>query len=955
MNLLIHYDKIDPSIFEGDKDYITNFEILSQILPALSLKYKTKLYSNDEDNATSNHIIEIINGEMIRGNIDKSTLGASTKGIIQRIYNDFGCQAAQEFIDNLQDIITEYMKLSGYSVGISDLIADVDTQNEIISAINKKKQEVQHLINQTRLGVFENKTGQSNVDEFEMNVNTILNAAASEAGKLGRTNLDKNNRFVRMVNAGSKGSDINISQMIATLGQQNIDGKRIPYGFDSRTLPHFQKYDDSPEARGFVQSSFIDGLTPSELFFHAQGGRVGLIDTAVKTSQTGYIQRRLVKGHEDLKVAYDMTVRNNKDKIVQYCYGDDNADAVKIETQTCPLNSMALEDIYAYFNISFEKSVYQLFTKSALTRLKNKKKAIVERCKIIINEMIINRNMIVKHVFNYQTGNKIYIPVAFEYIINNISKQLHIQSNSLIDISPFDAIALVDATFNKLSKHSYTTPNNLFKTMYYYHLFPSNILISKRFNKKALEYLLEVIELSYMKSIVAPGEMVGMIAAQSIGEPTTQMTLNTFHFAGVASKSNVTKGVPRVEEILSLSENPKRPSLTIYLPEHEQYDRHNAIDIMNMVEYILFKDLIITSQICFDPFNNEYDQDIDLINQYKEFENLVGECESDEDYNKWMIRIELDRFKMLEKNITMDDIHYAINISYHKEIQCVYSDYNSEQLIFRLRIKLNNKIINPNNSLDQSDQIYRLTNFQNYLFENLTIRGVKNIDKVLLRKNPNVIKYEDDKFVRKDIWVLDTIGTNLLSVLGLDYIDATRTVSNSIIEVYKVLGIEAARMSIYNEFVEVLADNDTYINERHLTLLCDRMTYSIVLVSIFRHGINNDNIGPIAKASFEETPEQFIKAAKHAELDNIRGVSSSIMCGQEGYFGTNSFDVFLDINQFNKNIVEIEKSIDYQAQLESIENPNSYCNSSNLSIDNNSSMITGDNSGCPDTDYNIDL
>ena len=122
-----------------------------------------------------------------------------------------------------------------------------------------------------------------------------------------------------MVDAGSKGSDLNISQMISCLGQQNVDGKRIPYGFEDRTLPHYTKYDDSPNARGFVENSFIGGLNPDELFFHAMGGRVGLIDTAVKTSQTGYIQRRLIKSLEDLMTHYDMTVRNNKNKIVQFC------------------------------------------------------------------------------------------------------------------------------------------------------------------------------------------------------------------------------------------------------------------------------------------------------------------------------------------------------------------------------------------------------------------------------------------------------------------------------------------------------------------------------------------------------------------------------------------------------------------------------------------------------------
>ena len=259
-----------------------------------------------------------------------------------------------------------------------------------------------------------------------MQVNNILNAAASEAGKLGRENLSKDNRFVIMVNAGSKGSELNISQMIATLGQQNVDGKRIPYGFDSRTLPHFQKYDDSPQARGFIQSSFINGLTPEELFFHAQAGRVGLIDTAVKTSQTGYIQRRLIKGCEDLMVAYDMTVRNNKGKIVQFRYGDDSADPVKVEAQNCPIVTMSLEDIYVHFNIVHSNALYALYVKEVVPQLKTQKKDTLQKIKTVIDSMIYYRAIVVKNVFKHTDESKVYLPVAFSHIINNIYNQMHL-------------------------------------------------------------------------------------------------------------------------------------------------------------------------------------------------------------------------------------------------------------------------------------------------------------------------------------------------------------------------------------------------------------------------------------------------------------------------------------------------------------------------------------------------
>ena len=143
-------------------------------------------------------------------------------------------------------------------------------------------------------------------------------------------------------------------------------------------------------------------------------------------------------------------------------------------------------------------------------------------------------------------------------------------------------------------------------------------------------------------------------------------------------------------------------------------------------------------------------------------------------------------------------------------------------------------------------------------------------------------------------------STNLLTLLGLDFIDVNRTFTNDIQEIYRILGIEAARQAIFNEISEVIEYDDTYINYHHLSLLCDRMTCNDGMVSVFRHGINNDNIGPIAKASFEETPEMFLKAARHAELDPMRGVSANVMCGQEGYFGTSAFQVVLDIDKFSE-------------------------------------------------------
>jgi DNA-directed RNA polymerase II subunit RPB1 len=955
---------------------VTNFDILSQIMPPLSMKYKTKAFKDDKDDAkTSNAVIEIKNGTYVRGQMDKSVLGARTKGLLQRVCNDFGNFASAKFVDDLQNVVTEYMKSTAFSVGISDLISDQKTNDEIVQVITKKKTDVKNLIDQVQIGIFENNTGKTNEQEFETQVNSILNQATSESGKIGLKNLSKDNRFVIMVNAGSKGSDLNISQMISCLGQQNVDGKRIPYGFENRTLPHFTKYDDSPGARGFVESSYINGLSPQELFFHAMGGRVGLIDTAVKTSSTGYIQRRLIKGLEDLMVAYDMTIRTNKNKIVQFCYGDDNIDTTKCEDQHIPIVSMSTQDIYAHYLIPEEKgsvkTLSNIFLKNTLARYKKQNKEFMDKTQEYIDMMIKNRESIIKHVFKNKSDSSVSCPVALAYVINNIQGQCNITISSLVDITPFEALEMIERCYNNLKKIYYSPPTELFKTLFYYYLSPKDLLIIKRFNKAALTLLLDTITIDYKRAIVAPGEMVGMIAGQSIGEVSTQMTLNTFHFAGVASKSNVTRGVPRIEEILSLSSEIKNPSLSIYLKPEDETQKEKAQTIMYMLEHTRLEEIVKSIEVCFDPddLNTLISDDKDTIEQYRAFENMISECsetslQTDEnEKSKWIIRMEMDPEVMLEKNITMDDVNFTLKNCYDDQINCVYSDFNADKLIFRIRMSEIMKAggrggpkktkVNP---LDQSDQIYILKNFQDQLLQNVVLRGIKGINKVILRKIVDNMIEHNGVYKKQDIWVLDTIGTNLLDVLGLDFIDNKRTMSNDIIEIYNVLGIEAARQAIYNELVEVVEFDGTYINYHNYSVLVDRMTFTSKLISIFRHGINNDNIGPIAKASFEETPEMFLKAARHAELDTLRGVSANVMCGQEGFFGTGCFQVVLDIEEMQKLEAASEyKPMNIEDEIDkffgNVENPEDPCGVNKISIQNNVVTIKEEDMG-KDNDYN---
>jgi len=419
---------------------------------------------------------------------------------------------------------------------------------------------------------------------------------------------------------------------------------------------------------------------------------------------------------------------------------------------------------------------------------------------------------------------------------------------------------------------------------------------------------------------------------------------------------------------LSLSSEIKNPSLCVYLhPEDEQF-KEKAQSIMYMLEHTKLEEIVQSIEICFDPddLNTLIHEDKDTIAQYKAFEEMIEECavssfQTDEnEKSKWIIRMVMDPEVMLEKNITMDDVNFTLKHSYDEQISCIYSDYNADKLVFRIRM---NEVIKTGkggqkkikvNPLDQSDQIYILKNFQEQLLHNIILRGIKGLHKVILRKIMDNMVEQNGVYKKQDIWVLDTIGTNLLEVLGLNFIDNTRTTTNDIIEIYNILGIEAARQAIYNELVEVVEFDGTYVNYHNYITLVDRMTSTSKLISIFRHGINNDNIGPIAKASFEETPEMFLKAARHAELDTFRGVSANVMCGQEGFFGTAAFQVVLNIDEMYKleetseyKPTNIEDTIDeFFGGVDNVEDP---CSINRISIQNNVITIKPEDLGKENT------
>lgn len=287
MNLMMWNKRFDgqmpPPRAEDGKLRWTGQQVLSALLPPINIEMGNKSYDKDKDTTDSNTFVKIKQGEITQGVIDGDMYMKPSKGIVHVTYNDYGPKDTVALLDSLQNTVEHFLVLNGFSVGISDLIADEDTKKEIDAKIQQRKKQVEQVILQVHLDLFDNNTGKTNQQEFEDQVFGILNQATSDAGSTGQKSLSSENRLVAMVRSGSKGEPLNIAQMMACLGQTAIEGKRVPYGLTDRTLPHYKKYDDSAEARGFIESSFIRGLTPQEFFFHAMSGREGLIDTAVKS------------------------------------------------------------------------------------------------------------------------------------------------------------------------------------------------------------------------------------------------------------------------------------------------------------------------------------------------------------------------------------------------------------------------------------------------------------------------------------------------------------------------------------------------------------------------------------------------------------------------------------------------------------------------------------------------
>ena len=454
--------------------------------------------------------VVVKNGQLISGIIDRRSIGAEqSESLLHRIIKDYGSETGREFLNKITRMLKLFITMRGFTYSYDELVLSPNAENKIKRIMEKSEKRIEELIDKHRKGILQRLPGQTLEDSFEIYVMNELAKVRDQSGKIADEDFTIDNSGRVMTRTGARGSNLNIGQMSACVGQQAVRGKRIMRGYRERALSHFKPGDPSPKARGFVYSSYQSGLDSIEFFFHAMGGREGLVDTAVRTQQSGYMQRRLINALEHLRLEYDGTVRSSSGDIIQFKYGEDGVDPAK-------------SDHGKAVNVS----------------------RLIEQIKIAMRK-----------------GT----PASPEYV-----KKLLKEAED--PLSPL----LIKELRRALTK--------------------------TRLTRAGVEKAIRLTVEHYKHALMEPGEAVGIVAAQSIGEPGTQMTLRTFHYAGVREQ-NVTLGLPRLIEIVDARKMPSTPIMTIYLTKKYRKSKEAATEIARNIIHTTMEDL--AQAIYEDPIREE--------------------------------------------------------------------------------------------------------------------------------------------------------------------------------------------------------------------------------------------------------------------------------------------------------------------------------------------------------------
>jgi len=751
----------------------------------LNTRCKTRNYSGKGDDMCNHDgFVVIRNSELLCGQVDKSILGSGSKSnVFYLMLRDFNGDDAGDALSRLARTISNYIAHRGFSLGIDDVTPTESLESEKSSLLSNGYANVNQKISEEKQGRLEAEAGMSRAATLEAIILKELSSIREAAGKSCKSELLPSNPALIMAQCGSKGSLINVSQMVACVGQQAIRGQRVCDGYNGRSLPHFDYGDKSPIAKGFVSNSFFSGLTTVEFFFHTMAGREGLLDTAVKTAETGYMQRRLVKALEDVVSHYDGSVRNSYGEVVQLVYGDDGMDPAEIDSASK----------YSRFPID----IYHLLQHSLA--------AVPSR-------------------------NEISLTVsAAENLVDSVTSKW---SSSIEEEFKSDLKRLITEYMT-----AYKESFNRRRTT---RMCPTNELT--RITASQLNYFLNLAWQKYNRSRVEPGTAVGAICAQSVGEPATQMTLKTFHFAGVASM-NITQGVPRIKELINANATVSTPIIRVDLLD--PFDAELARRTKMRLELTTLGQICRCMREVFEP-----------------------------DFCYVEIELDLKRIRLLRLDIDLDEIASMIATKFkigHDRFRRAYDATTKRERRDILQIDVGGDHLASSWHLRES-------------LVKLPIKGISSVKRAMMRTR------SDDKTGR-DIYYIVIEGEGLRDIMATYGVSFQTSYSNNVIEVAQTLGIEAAREVIIREIQETMSGHGIGIDERHLKLLADNMTYKGKVLGYTRHGMSKMKESALMLASFERTADHLFEAAYYGQKDPISGVSESIISGTPIRLGTGFFDL----------------------------------------------------------------
>lgn len=892
MNIISYTTLDDFSTFKKTEDY-PGPKMFSLIIPSkINMEHQG---------------VTIKNGNIEKGIIRNHHISNKVNSLTHYIWNEYDIDTTATFLNNIQCLVNNFNLYTSFSVGIGDLEISKDVSDSISKIIEQKKLEINHTITD-----MENNPDLVDVETFEKSIQTELAALGDNMAVMILNDLKPDNNFGIQIKSGARGEGSNMSQMIVCLGQQNVEGKRVRKRMNGRSIAYCHQNDDSAAGRGFVSSPFIKGLSPVEFVFHNMAAREGLINTAIATAESGYIQRKLIKALEDISATYDGTVRNSNFTVYQFVYGDDGTDPTKQYSHTLKILKSGNKKVKEMFCFSDEMAKeFKNFDNNSFYSELVKYRNLVRRSKYSLDPekekfsdiclLPVNINLIVENIKNNKSGKtKLNDP---KYILDKINSIFDYENTKILCISSEDV-----ANTNSLKYKDEMCSKQLFKLAIYEYLSPKIVIEDLKLPKEDFDIICDRIITSFNKSMIEPGEMVGIIAGQSIGEPTTQMTLSTFHKTG----AGVSLGTARVKEIASFSSNLKTPVMAIMLEKDicESYVHASKIEAhIRYTELAYIRDNI---DVIFDPDMDSHMKSDNIQNQYMPINPNKFSCQKDFSNLPFLVRIELNKERMMDTDITLTDIKSIFCSSWENRLKI--SKIKKEDA--KLLEKISATAIMSNYDNDKTPIIhirFDMINYErdtiklfisNYL-DTLKLKGISGISGATINVK-RAIKFseagdEELEIINKN-HIIYTKGVNLIDIRYINGIDLYKTISNDIVDVYRKFGIEGARSVLIRELDLIFGISSTsYVTSQHTSILADLMTNTGGLTSVDRHGLHKLDTDPLSRCSFEKQVDQLLNAAVFGEVDNMNSVSSRIMAGQVINGGTGACNVLLDTDMLENS------------------------------------------------------